>query len=162
MIDIYDSECLVQIYRFLQKKCDVLDNLIKNHAFAFSPNYSEFGAEDIYTNILNLMARKNQLINLKIILDSAISKLDTKDKQIIYCKVNYSLSMDEMCGILGISVRGGFRRVERAIYNLTEQLNNSKYLSKLISIMDAEIWIRDIKQDIKLKHLSFRQKVNTL
>lgn len=163
MIDNFDSECLVHIYRYLQKKCDLLDAYIKNHAYSFSLNYSEFGAEDVYTNIINLMARKNQLINLKIILDEAIENLDKKDKQIIYLKINYSLNTDELCGILNISARSVFRRIEHAISNLTQQLNNSKHINKLIRIMETEIWIHDLKEEVKLKRNAFRQaSVNSL
>ena len=86
MIDIYDSETLIKVYRMLNKKCEAIDHFVREHALYFGPNTVEYGAEDVCNNILDLMARKNQLINLKIILDSAIIKLSEKDKKILFIK----------------------------------------------------------------------------
>ena len=80
MIDIYDSETLIKIYGLLSKKCAAIDKFIQNHAFYFGPCTAEYGAADVCNNIIDLMTRKNQLINLKIIIDGAIKKLSDKDK----------------------------------------------------------------------------------
>ncbi|MBR1988707.1 MAG: hypothetical protein IKA36_06710 [Clostridia bacterium] len=81
MITNYDSEAIVKIYRMLSKKCDVIDRFINNHAYYFGPYTEEFGASDVCNNIIDLITRKNQLINLKIIVDNAINgdkKVDLK------------------------------------------------------------------------------------
>ena len=79
MIDVYDSETLVKIYRLLKKKCEAIDKFINNHALYFGPCTAEYGSLDVCNNIIELMTRKNQLINLKIIVDSAIKTLSDKD-----------------------------------------------------------------------------------
>ena len=105
MIDIYDSEALVKIYRLLKKKCDAIDKFIENHALYFGPYSSDYGSLDVYNNIIELMTRKNQLINLKIILDKAIQTLNDKDKKILLIKINYNLQINEICGILELKER---------------------------------------------------------
>ncbi len=162
MIDVYDSECLVHIYRFLQKKCDALDDYIKNHAFNFSNSLDEFGSVDVYDGIINLIARKNQLINLKLIIDDAISNLDEKDKQIIYVKINYNLTIDELCGVLSIKLRTAFRRIERAFLNLTAELNASKYIDKLLNIMESELWIKKHKEEVRMRRMSYKMVAASL
>lgn len=159
MIDIYDSEALVKIYRLIRKKCDAIDKFIQNHALYFGPCTAEYGALDVCNNIIELMTRKNQLINLKIILDKAINCLSEKDKKILFIKINYNLQMNEICGILELKERTAFRHIERAFENLAEALNNSKYYSKLCKIINKEEWIQDIKEEIKERRLAFKGKV---
>lgn len=156
MIDIYDCETIVKIYRVLTKKCDAIDSFIKNHAIYFGPTTAEYGSLDVCNNIIELITRKNQLINLKIIVDNAIKSLNEKDKKILFIKMNYNISMNEVCGILELKQRTAFRRIEHAFLNLAEALNKSKYSNKLISIMKNEEWIADIKEDVKERRMSFK------
>ena len=55
MIDIYDSETIIKIYRMLNKKCEAIDNFIKEHALYFGPCTLEYGAEDVCENIIQLI-----------------------------------------------------------------------------------------------------------
>ena len=159
MIDIYDSETLVKIYRLLRKKCEAIDKFINNHALYFGPCTADFGSLDVCNNIIELMTRKNQLINLKIIVDNAIKKLSDNDKKILFIKMNYNLQMSEICGVLDLKERTAFRRIEKAFENLTDTLNKSKYASKLEKIIDSEDWIQDIKEEVKERRMSFKTKV---
>ena len=158
MIDIYDTEALVKCYRMLSKKCSAIDKFIENHSLYFTTNSLEYSSIDVVNNIIDLMTRKNQLINLKVILDSAINSLDEKDKKVIYIKINYNITMNEFCEFLSLKERTAFRRIDRAYYNLTEALNNSKYIQKLINIIDKEMWINNVKDRVKDRRLSFRAK----
>ena len=159
MIDIYDSEALVKIYRLLRKKCEAIDKFIQNHALYFGPCTAEYGALDVCNNIIELMTRKNQLINLKIILDKAIQTLNDKDKKILFIKINYNLQMNEICGILDLKERTAFRHIEKAFENLAEALNHSKYYLKLEKILNSEEWIMNIKEEVRERRLSFRNVV---
>lgn len=158
MIDIYDSEALIKVYRFLSKKCNAIDKFIQNHALYFGPCTAEYGSLDVCNNIIELITRKNQLINVKIILDNAIKNLDDKDKKVLFIKMHYNISMDEFCGILELKERTAFRRIERAFENLTEKLNKSKYCEKLTRIIRGEDWIESIKEEIKERRLAFKFK----
>ncbi len=158
MIDIYDSETLVKIYRMLNKKCEAIDNFIREHALYFGPCTLEYGAEDVCNNIIQLITRKNQLINLKVIVDTAFNRLSQADKQVLLIKMHYNISMDELCEILDLKERTAFRRIERAFFNLSEQLNKSKYCQKLEKILEQEDWIYSIREEIKARRLAFKCK----
>ena len=163
MIDVYDSEALIKTYRLLRKKCDAIDKFIQNHALYFGPCTAEYGALDVCNNIIELMTRKNQLINLKIILDNGLNKLDEEDKKVIFLKMKYNISMNEFCGVLDVKQRTAFRRIERAFFNLTEVLNKSKYRDKLLDIMESEDWIMEIKEEVTQKRLAYKlSEVNSL
>ncbi len=162
MFDIYDSETIIKIYRMLTKKCNAIDKFIENHAFYFGPCTSEFGAVDVCNNIIDLITRKNQLINLKVIVDNAIKALGVEDKKILYIKMKYSISINEICGILGIKERTAFRRIEHAYSNLADNLNRSKYSEKLRKIMDEEIWICDVRDEVKERRMAFKNRSLTI
>ena len=165
MIDIFDSEAIIKSYRLLRKKCDAINKFIENHAFYFGTGCNEYGALDVCNNIIDLMERKNQLINFKIIVDSAIKTLDEKDKKLLFIKMHYNLSMQELCGILDLKERTAFRHIEKAVCNLTNALNNSKYYNKLEKILKTEAWITAFKPEIKDRRMSYRnnnQMVNSL
>ena len=156
MIDVYDSEAIVKIYRLLTKKCEAIDKFINNHALYFGPCTADFGSLDVCNNIIELMTRKNQLINLKIILDKAINTLTEKDKKILFLKINYNLQMNEICGILELKERTAFRHIEKAFEHLADALNQSKYCSKLIRIMENEEWIHDMRDEVRERRMSFK------
>lgn len=108
------------------------------------------------------MTRKNQLINLKLLLDNAIDILDDKDKQVIFIKTRLSPSISTFCEILDLKERTAFRRIDRAFSNLTIALNESKYVEKLIKIMKDEMWIVSIRDDIKERRMSYKVKSCTI
>lgn len=156
MIDIYDCEALVKIYRLLEKRCAIIDKFINNHAYYCGPYSEEYSAVDVYNDILNLMERKNHLINIKLMMDEAIKKLPSEDKKVVYVKINYNISMSELCGILNIKERTAFRRIEHAFETLANEMNHSKYAKKLSIIIEKEDWIKAIKQEVKQRRLAFK------
>lgn len=156
MIDFFDSETIVKVYRMLTKKCEAIDAFIKNHALYFGPCTDECGALDVCNNIIELMTRKNQLINLKIIVDSAVKTLNVEDRKVLTLKMNYTITMDELCGILDLKERTAFRRLDRAISNLTMALNKSKYVGKLERILSNEDWIANIRAQVEEHKMAYR------
>lgn len=158
MLDIFDSETIVKVYRMLKKKCAAIDSFIENHALYYGPDSAEFNTYDVLNNILDLMARKNQLINLKVIVDNAVNSLDINVKKVLYIKMNYNISMSELCGVLDMKERTAFRWIERAFVDLTNALNNSKYINKLESIINEESWIKDVYDEVKERRMSLKLK----
>ena len=156
MIDVYDSETIIKVYRLLNKKCEAIDSFIKEHALCFGACVLEYGTEDVCNNMIELIARKNKLINLKIIVDNAINNLPANDKKILFIKMNYAISMEELCGVLELKERTAFRRIERAFTNLCDELNKSKHIRKLENILNSEDWIYAIKQEIKSRRIAFK------
>lgn len=158
MISIYDSEAIVKSYRLLNKKCEAIDKFIHNHALYFGPCTAEYGALDVCNNIIELMERKNQLINLKIIVDNSMKNLSEQDRKILFIKMHYKISMAEICGILELKERTAFRRIEKAYENLALELNKSKYVKKLEKIIDSEDWLSCVRYNVKERRLSYKYR----
>lgn len=156
MFDIYDSETVVKVYRMLKKKCEAIDRFINNHSMYYGPDTGEFGSLEVLNNIVDLMARKNQLINLKVIVDTAIKSLNENVKKVLFIKMNYNISMGELCGILDMKERTAFRWVERAFVDLTNALNHSQYREKLEHILQDESWINEIRNTVRDRRESYK------
>lgn len=156
MIDIYDCEALVKSYRLLDKKCAVVDKFINNYAIYFGPAEYNFGSLDVCNNILDLMERKNQLINLKLIIDHAVKSLNEFDRKLISIKLHYNLTQEEICEVLNVKLRTLYRKADRAMVNLTIALNQSQFNSKLQNILHKEIWITNLSRNVREKKLSFQ------
>lgn len=162
MFDIYDSETVVKIYRMLKKKCEAIDKFINSHSMYYGPDTGEFGSMEVLNNIVELMARKNQLINLKVIVDMAIKTLNENVKKVLFIKMNYNISMTELCGILEMKERTAFRWVERAFSDLTNALNNSQYREKLAAILQDESWIRQIRDSVRDRRAAYKVRTASL
>lgn len=72
--------------------------------------------------------------------------------------MKYSISINEICGILGLKERTAFRRIEHAYANLADNLNKSKYSEKLRKIMDEETWITDVRDEVKERRMAFKNR----
>ena len=160
MIDIYDCEALVKIYHLLGKKCEIIDKFINNHAYYCGPYSEEYSAVDVYNDILDLMERKNQLINIKLMIDDALQSLEIEDKKVLYIKMNYNISINEFCGILNLRERTAYRRIEHAFEVLTDKLNQSKYATKLEFMLKSQDWIKAICLDVKQRRMAYKTAQN--
>ena len=89
-------------------------------------------------------------------IDNAIKNLSENDKKILFIKLNYNISMNELCALLNLKERTAFRRVERAFEDMTEQLNQSKYAFKLEQIIAKEDWISKICENVKQRRLAYK------
>lgn len=156
MINIYECEALVKIYCSLDKRCNIIDKFINNHAYYCGSYGEEYSAVDVYNDILDLIERKNQLINIKLMIDNAVNKLSINDKKVLYVKLNYNISMQELCSLLDVKERTAFRRIEHAFENMAEIINHSKYCAKLENIIDKQEWIKKICGDVKQRRLAFK------
>ena len=148
MLVINDAKVLISAYRLIEKNCDLINEFVYKHAINFGPSPEYCTTYDVTNNIINLMERKNRLINLKLIMDEIVSGLSYDDKVVILAKMRFDLSMKSFCRVLEMpSVRTAFRRVQAALEHFTMHLNNSKYKEKLEYLLDNEEWIMSLRAD---------------
>ncbi len=146
---INDSKTLITAYRWIEKNCDLIDEFVYKHAVNFGPSPEFCSTYDVTSNIIDLIERKNRLINLKLMIDDLINGLDVQDKKIILAKMRYNLTMETFCKLMSIpSMRTGFRRINKALQHFTIHANNSPYRKKLEHILDNEYWISNIRKNM--------------
>ena len=146
MLVIEDAKVLISAYRLIEKNCNLIDEFVYNHAINFGPSPEYCSTYDVTNNIINLMERKNRLVNLKLMMDEIVSGLNAQDRDIIFAKMRFDLSMKSLCQVFNMpSIRTAFRRVQSAIEHFTMRLNASTHKEKLEYMLDNEHWISTIR-----------------
>ena len=146
---IHDSKTLLTAYRWIEKNCDLIDEFVYKHAVNFGPSPEFCSTYDVTSNIIDLIERKNRLINLKLMIDDLINGLELQDKKILLAKIRYNLTMENFCKLMSIpSMRTGFRQINKALEHFTMRANSSPYKEKLEHILDSEYWIANIRRNL--------------
>lgn len=152
MLVINDAKVLISAYRLIEKNCDLINEFVYKHAINFGPSPEYCSTYDVTNNIINLIERKNRLINLKLIIDQLVDSLEPQDKEIIVAKMRYNLSVKSFCQIFDMpSVRTAFRRTQTALEHFLRRANNSPYKEKLEYLLDNENWIVAIRRQLLQK-----------
>ena len=73
MVIIDDAKVLISAYRFIEKNCDLINEFVYKHAVNFGPAPEYCSTYDVTNHIINLIERKNRLINFKLIIDELIN-----------------------------------------------------------------------------------------
>ena len=148
MLVINDAKILISAYRFIEKNCELINEFVYKHAINFGPSPEYCSTYDVTNNIINLMERKNRLINLKLMIDEIVSNLNKNDKMVILAKMKFDVSIKTMCQMLEISsMRTAFRRIQSALEHFTMRANNSQYKEKLEYLLDNEHWIIALRKE---------------
>lgn len=148
MLLIDDVKVLISAYRLIEKNCNLINEFVYNHAINFGPSPEYCSTYDVTNNIINLIERKNRLINLKLMLDELVSELNKNDRLIILSKMRFNLSMKSFCQLFQMSsVRTAFRRIQTALEHFTLHANNSPYKEKLEYLLDNEHWIVAMRRE---------------
>ena len=154
MLVINDAKVLISAYRFIEKNCDLINEFVYKHAINFGPSPEYYSTYDVTNSIINLIERKNRLINMKLIIDKLVDELSKNDKLIILSKMRFDLSMQSFCEMFDMpSVRTAFRRVQTALEHFLRKANNSDYKEKLEYLLDNEDWI------VALRHEQIKKEV---
>ena len=148
MLIINDAKVLISAYRLIERNCDLINEFVYKHAINFGPSPEYCSTYDVTNNIINLMERKNRLINLKLMIDEIVSSLNPEDKKIISAKMRFNLSIKSLCEALEIpSMRTACRRIQLALEHFTMHANNSAYKKKLEYMLDNEHWIASMREE---------------
>ena len=152
MLVIDDAKVFISAYRFIEKNCDLINEFVYKHAINFGPSPEYCSTYDVTNNIINLIERKNKLINLKLIMDKLIDDMDGQDRLIILAKMKFNLTTKSFCQMFDMpSTRTAFRRIQLALEHFTCRANNSPYKEKLEYLLDNETWIIAMRKEILQK-----------
>lgn len=149
MLVVNDIKVLISAYRLIERNCDLINEFVYKHAINFGPSPEYCSTYDVTNKIINLIERKNRLVNLKLIIDELVSQLNPNDKAIILAKMRFDLSIKSMSQVLQMpSMRTTFRRIQTALEHLTIHANNSPYKEKLEYLLDNEHWISSMRREV--------------
>ena len=153
--DEFDAEMLINIYPLLEKRCSDKDVSIKKLSYSYTPTY--YGVGEVYEKILDKMEEKNQIINIKLIVDRVISRLRPKTMKFALALMNFhALPKIELFDLFGEKERTGFRRVETLYMTMAFLINKYKFNDKVVSFINSQVWVSNLLRNIKERRLSFK------
>jgi|GEM_PF-3008384 len=134
------GKALLNIYRYLEPMADAIDRQIKTKTYepevSFGCSMDSFAGE-----IISLTERKIHLINIKVLIDKSISKLNEKNKKLILLRYIDNVSPAEISELLGVCMRTFFRRANSAFEAFCRMLEIENILcNDFLSKVTKEKW----------------------
>lgn len=151
MIQICDGQALINAYKLLERTCNAIDDYVISYAENFGPDPSMDSTESITNKMIDLIARKNKLINLKIFIENCVEKMPDKFRKIIVLKLNYRCKASILMQILNLPERTYFRRMNQALEIFVDIVNNNNTKFDIDNIFLSEEWIANISKKFKEK-----------
>lgn len=142
------SKTLLTTYSYLETICGAIDKKVLTYGTSCSTNGTEFLAN----KIISLTERKKFLINVKILVDSALKNIEDEKAKILVLKFVDRLKTELITSVLKMPTRTYFRKVNLAIDSFSNVLLKSGYDStKLSQIFRSEDWILEIYNNFAKK-----------
>ncbi len=144
------AKTLLSSYRFLERIAGAIDKIIEKKALSSS----QVSLSNIVTNntlvladqIIDLSERKIKLINLKILIQNALGKMDKSQARILIKKYIEKNSVDQILDSMSLSRRTYFRKVSEAESAFEAVCASLGYpYNKLDVYLQSEKWILEIK-----------------
>ena len=138
------SKTLLSVYRYLETITAAIDNLVLKHGINSGFFYSSYfnSTYNCANRIIELTARKQKLINVKIIVDDAISKLQNEDIRILALTYFDMVKSSEAAECLNISNRTFFRKKSIAIKKMGNVIKSFGFnADKLNEYLKDEQWL---------------------
>ncbi len=148
------GKTLLTVYRYLERIADAIDNIIEKQAVQHS---SMLGSDALTHNtlslankIIDLSERKVKLINIKLLVEKALSTLNEKGAKILIMKYFDNASCEEILSALSLSRRTYFRRINEmeAAFEAGCSLFGFP-MERLDSYLSGEDWILNVKSSFE-------------
>lgn len=136
------AKTLLTIYNCLETIADAIDNLVITQSVSSGRN--NLTTLENAEKVINLIQRKKLLVNLKVLIDEALSKLDKNNARILILKYVDRVKPEIAMEILGLSRRTYFRRIDGAVNDFALTLSNLGYAENILETMlKKEHWIKE-------------------
>ncbi len=144
------AKTILGAYRHLEAVADAIDKIILKTAL--NSYHFSLNTNDVYqtsNKLIELGERKVTLINLKVLVEETLSKLEQKDADILICRYIENMKFKDIALEKNIGLRTVFRRLDRAEDMFSKKLLNLGYSSlKLKNMLRYETWILNYYEDI--------------
>ena len=152
-------------YPYLVKLATSIDRMVERKALnSFHVTTSNFSSNNIYdlaNKLIELSQRKIVLINLKILVESALKKCSLQDAKLLVAKYISRKKSNEICEKLDIPVRTYFRKVNQAECRFEKELSKMGFTPmKLEEYLKDETWIMENKQKFERSNDKEKFEIN--
>ena len=136
------AKTLLTIYNCLETIASAIDNLVITQSVSSGRN--NLTTLENVEKVINLIQRKKLLVNLKVLIDNSLSKLDKNCARILIMKYVDKVRPEFAMEILELSRRTYFRRIDSSIDSFASALSSLGYDEGVLEAMlKKEHWIRE-------------------
>ena len=138
------SKTILSVYRYLEAISKAIDNLVvkKSINSSFYNNGRFNSTYECANEIMNLTERKVNLINLKVLTEKVLQKLEPLQRKVLTLTYIDNVSRDDICEVLEISTRSYFRKKADGLKSFGKTLVSMGYDAKKIhSTFESEKWL---------------------
>jgi len=154
------SKTLLNVYGCLYKLTNEIDKIVLH--YALSSGFKN-GVNKTYRdtqNILDLTQRKITLINLKVLIESCLDKLDLQSCKILTLRYVDRMSGETISTALNIKRRTYFRKYQQALNSFSSTLLKNGFDSNnILALVKNEAWIIDVYKAFLDKEISKNQEL---
>ncbi len=144
------SKTILGVYRHLEAVADAIDKIILKTAL--NSYHFSLNTNDVYqtsNKLIELGERKVTLINLKLLVEDVLFKMEQKDADILICRYVENMKFKDIAFEKKIGMRTVFRRLEKAENMFNKKLLSLGYTSlKLKNMLKDETWILNHYENI--------------
>lgn len=131
--ELIKSTALLQCYKYIDRSYDTLNKLLEgvfdNVGGANLPN----DTMRQFNRIERLEERKVLLMNIKILINETLDKLNPKERRILHNKYIKLQDFDVMAKEMHVSMRTILRQYEKGLISFHRQLNLAGYTNEVLS-----------------------------
>lgn len=156
------SKTLLISYSHLETICGAIDKTVLSCGLNSCNTYCD--AEYVADKMINLIERKKFLINLKVLIDKALSKIKSSYSRVLMLKYVDGVDSKLASEVMKVSTRTYFRQINAGLDHFWQALINMGYSTyALYELFKNENWVLEIynsycRKDIKesdIQNLSF-------
>ncbi len=148
------GKTLLTVYRYLERIADAIDNIIEKQGLQHT---SMLGSDALTHNtlalankIIDLSERKVKLINIKLLVEKALSTINEKGAKILIMKYFDNASCEEILSALSLSRRTYFRRINEMEAAFEAGCSMFGFpMERLDSYLAGEDWILNVKSSFE-------------
>ena len=140
------ARTILSVYRYLERIAGAIDKIIMQKALSSAnicgQNYYQNNVYTLSQNLIDLSERKVTLINLKILTENTLSKIDKDDANILIEKFFDGVKSKDIASRHEFSMRTVFRRIDSAVQKFAKTLSMQGYGDlALQNMLKDENWI---------------------
>lgn len=148
------GKTLLTVYRYLERIADAIDNIIEKQGLQHT---SMLGSDALTHNtlalankIIDLSERKVKLINIKLLVEKALSTINEKGAKILIMKYFDNASCEDILSALSLSRRTYFRRINEMEAAFEAGCSMFGFpMERLDSYLAGEDWILNVKSSFE-------------
>ncbi len=151
------GKTLLSVYRYLERIAGAIDKIIMQSALGSAnivgQNYYYNNVYSITQKILDLSERKVTIINLKLLIEEALSAMDKQDALILIEKYIDGIKSKDIMQKHNISMRTVFRKLDGAVKGFVSALQKKGFSGvRLEKMLENEGWINNAYKRIAEKN----------